>query len=107
MKRWLFLVLALGLVGACKPKPLPSQAQMVYVKKAPPAAKKEPRPPPPAGPMAGWFWKQGHWGWRPGQKQHVWMKGQWTKRPKPGGDFVPGHWAQRKKGHVWVKGHWK
>ncbi|MDP6529748.1 MAG: hypothetical protein QF819_11000 [Gemmatimonadota bacterium] len=73
----------------------------VYVRTAPPAARKEVRP---ASPGATHVWKAGHWTWKRGR--YKWVPGHWEKSRR-GAHWTPGHWKKTPRGWVWRPGHWK
>jgi hypothetical protein len=72
----------------------------VYVKPAPPHAKREVVPPRPNGRAV---WMNGHWEWA--GRHYVWVAGHWELRPK-GSAWVPGHWRRTPHGWKWARGRW-
>jgi hypothetical protein len=74
---------------------------VVYVGKAPPAARVEVRP---ASPTAGAVWIPGHHRWN--GRRYVWVGGHWDRNPR-GSTWVPGRWVHGSHGWRWIHGHWR
>lgn len=110
--------LALGLpvaVEAQMPAPPPLMA-------APPAAMDQGVGPAVAGPPdfynqysapvalvpvpPGSIWIPGHYNWDPAGGNYVWVAGEYAQPPRPGAQWVDGHWTQTATSWVWVDGGW-
>ena len=76
-------------------------SRVVYVRKAPPAARVEVRP---ARPYAGAVWVAGYWRWN--GRNYVWTSGHWVKARR-GKTFTKGHWKKTPRGWRYVPGHWR
>ena len=79
----------------------PSFAAEVVINVRPPALRVETRP---VSPGVDFAWRPGYWRW--GGAAHVWVGGEWIRRPHAGAEWIPGHWAERGPGWVWIEGHW-
>lgn len=90
-----FAALLLSTVG-------PGFAAEVIVKVAPPSLRAEVRPPERGADFA---WRPGYWRWA--GTEHVWVAGDYERRPHPGAEWEAGRWEPRGEGHVWVDGRWK
>ena len=97
----LLMSVGCAVVGRRRARRHAAVGTVVYVQKAPPAARAETRSPRP-NPKA--VWVAGHWQWN-GQK-YVWKGGHWDTRPG-GKSWVSGHWEKKARGWVWVPGHWR
>jgi len=103
MQRLMRNVLAAAAVGMVMVSAAaPSFAEEVIVKVRPPALRAEVIPPSPG---VDFIWRPGYWRW--GGTEHVWVGGEWMRRPRPGAEWVAGHWGERGGGWVWVEGHWR
>jgi hypothetical protein len=58
-------------------------------------------------PSPNHVWVDGYWTHRDGKWR--WVTGHWESRPRPGADYVPGHWEKTNNGRgwIWMPGHWE
>lgn len=81
-----------------------SQAQEIFVERAPPPPRVEVVPVLPPDRAAREHWQPGYWRWN--GHEHVWVEGHYVVRPRPAAVWVPGRWEQRPRGWVYIDGHW-
>jgi hypothetical protein len=81
-----------------------TQAQEVYIERAPPPPREEVIPVLPRERAERDVWQPGYWRWN--GHEHVWVAGHYVERPRRGAAWVPGHWDHRPRGWVYVEGHW-
>ena len=44
--------------------------------------------------------------WDPGSQNYIWIDGEYTQPPRPGAQWVAGHWTQTADSWVWTNDHW-
>lgn len=101
MKRILKWVMMIGLFILLNLSLMNCASRVVYVRKAPPAARVEVRT---AKPYAGAVWVPGYWRWK--GRKYVWTSGRWVKA-RPGKTFIKGYWKKTPRGWRYVPGHWR
>ena len=94
------VAVALMTVSACVVAP--ARAGVVYVRRAPPAARVEVVTVAPARHMV---WIAGHWVWR--RDDYIWVPGHWTRVPDGYREWVAGRWAHDGHGWFFVEGYWR
>lgn len=102
MKKVVLGLLSAAAVGTLLFVAAPPSFADVVVKIAPPAMRVETRPPAPGPEFA---WRPGYWRW--GGKEHVWVGGEYVRRPHPGAEWIEGRWDRRGGDFVWIEGRWK
>jgi hypothetical protein len=81
-----------------------TQAQEIFVERAPPPPRVEVVPVLPPERAAREHWQPGYWRWN--GHEHVWADGHYVVMPHPRAAWVPGRWEQRPRGWVFIEGHW-
>jgi len=54
----------------------------------------------------GSVWIPAHYNWDPHAQNYVWLEGEFAQPPRPGAQWVAGHWQQTPTAWVWVDGNW-
>jgi hypothetical protein len=96
MKKLLIASIIAGSLGTVS---LPSFAEVVVVRQAPPALREERTPEP----RHGYTWVAGHWDWR--NNHHVWVRGTWLKERR-GYVYHQPTWAERDGKWEMSRGNW-
>jgi hypothetical protein len=102
MKKMTLSLLSAAAIGVAVFSAAPSSAAELVIGIGPPALRAEVIPPSPG---VDFVWRPGYWRWDGGA--HVWVGGEFIRRPHPGALWVAGHWDRRGAGWVWVDGHWR
>ncbi len=106
MRRSLLGGLGLAAFVACAPHPRPVQRaiapEIVYVRRAPPAARVEILSPRPG---RGYAWVSGNWRWD--RDGYFWTQGRWERSPSGRSLWVQGNWQRGDRGWYWTPGHWR
>ncbi len=81
---------------------VPARAGVVYVRRAPPAARVEVVTARPGRRMV---WVGGYWAWH--RDDYRWIPGRWVAIPDGYHDWVAGRWDHDRRGWFWIEGHWR
>jgi hypothetical protein len=93
------LLLAAFIAGSLGTVSVPSFAEVIIVRTAPPAPRHESVPQA----RRGYTWVAGHWDWN--GRRNVWVKGTWV-RDRRGYYYNPTAWEQRDGRWVVERGGW-
>ena len=58
-----------------------------------------------SSPGADYIRVEGYYNWL--GDRYVWVSPTWTRIPRPGATYVPGHWQATTGGYTWMPGHWQ
>lgn len=97
MKKLLIASIIAGSLGTVS---LPSLAEVVVVRQAPPALRQERTP----DPRHGYTWVAGHWEWK--HNRHQWVRGTWL-RDRRGYVYNQPTWAERDGKWEMSRGNWR
>jgi hypothetical protein len=97
MKKLLIASIIAGSLGTVA---LPSSAEVVVVRQAPPALRQERTP----DPRHGYTWVAGHWEWK--HNRHQWVRGAWLK-DRRGYVYNQPTWAERDGRWEMSRGNWR
>ncbi|MRV76835.1 BcpO-related WXXGXW repeat protein [Duganella sp. FT92W] len=93
------LLIAVALAGAMGATAVPSFADTIIVRTAPPPPRTEAIP----DARHGYTWVEGHWDWN--GRRYVWIRGKWI-RDRPGYVYHPQTWEERDGRWVAERGRW-
>jgi hypothetical protein len=94
------LLLATLVAGSFGSVTIPASADVMVVRKAPPALRAETVP----APRRGYTWAAGHWEWR--NNHHAWVRGTWL-RERRGYVYNQPAWSERDGRWEMTRGSWR
>ncbi len=97
MKKILIAAMLAGSLGSVA---IPSTAEIIFVRQAPPAPRVERMPEA----RRGQVWIPGHWDWR--NKRYTWIKGKWM-RDRKGYVYDAPTWEERDGRWQRTGGNWR